>query len=117
MKVLYIAGKYSGPTHDSRSYMDIERNILVAREYAIKAMQQGEIVALTPHLNSYHMELDFTVSQDYWYRADLELLKRCDGIFMLPNWKDSWGAKIEHEFAQANGIPIFYELEELKAWQ
>lgn len=119
MKVIYVAGKYSGPTHDARSYMDIERNVLVAREWAIKIMSEfhGQVVTLVPHLNSYHMELDFTTSQDFWYNADLELLNRCDAIFMLPNWKESKGAGIEREYATKNSIPVFEELgESLRRW-
>jgi Domain of unknown function (DUF4406) len=116
MKVVYVAGKYSGPTHDARSYTDIERNILFAREYAIKIMALGEVVTLVPHLNSYHMELDFTTSQDFWYKADLELLSRCDAIFMLPNWLDSKGAKIEELYAREHSIPVFYELPILQKW-
>lgn len=35
---------------------------------------------------------------------DLELLKTCDVIFLLHDWKESNGVKIEHEFAKANNI-------------
>lgn len=38
----------------------------------------------------------------------LKALKECDGIYMLPCWKDSPGAKIERDFAVRMGIPIFY---------
>ena len=116
MKVLYVAGKYSGKTHDGRSFTEISRNILVAREWAMKLMALGGLVTLVPHLNSYHMELDFTTSQDYWYNADLELLKRCDGIFMLPDWQNSKGAVIEEKFAKDNKIPVFTTLDEVGAW-
>jgi len=115
MKVVYIAGKYSGKTHDGRSFMEIERNILEAREWAIKAMQTG-VVALTPHLNSYHMELDFESDQGFWYAADLELLRRCDAVFLIPNWEDSKGARLERDYARQHGIPVFYELAHMAQW-
>ena len=116
MKVIYVAGKYSGPTHDGASFTAIARNILTAREHAIALMKLGGCVTLVPHLNSYHMELDFTPDQQFWYNADLELLKRSDAIFMLPGWTESKGARIEYEYAQERGIPIFTTLAEVKTW-
>lgn len=40
----------------------------------------------------------------------LHLLNQCNAIFMLPDWKDSKGACVEHETAIKMNIPIFYEL-------
>ena len=41
--------------------------------------------------------------EDY-LKDDLRELLDCDGIFMLPGWQDSKGAKIEHMVALACGI-------------
>lgn len=38
--------------------------------------------------------------------ADLEILKDCDGIWMLENWRDSNGATCEYYFALGEGIRI-----------
>jgi Domain of unknown function (DUF4406) len=117
VKVIYVAGKYSGKTHDARSFTEIERNIITAREWAIRIMESvPNVITLVPHLNSYHMELDFTTSQDFWYNADLELLRRCDAIFMLPDWQQSKGARIEWEKAKDASMPIFETLAELQSW-
>lgn len=43
--------------------------------------------------------------EDYIIR-DLILLKECNVIAMLPNWKDSYGAKIERLFAEKKNIKI-----------
>lgn len=115
MKVVYIAGKYSGRTHDGRSYSEIHRNIFDARDWAIRVMQTGGVVALCPHLNSMHMELDFSGEQDFWYEADLELLRRCDAVFLIPGWQHTRGACIENDFARSNGIPVFEDLPSLAA--
>lgn len=40
---------------------------------------------------------------------DIELLKQCEAIFMLENWEDSRGAKIEYDFAIGSGKTIMYE--------
>jgi len=116
LKVIYIAGKYTGPTHDAKSYSEIHANIMTARSWAIKVINLGGCIALTPHLNSMHMELDGKNDPAFWYEADLELLRRCDAIFMLPNWTDSRGAIEEKKFAERHHIPIFTDLDDLNLW-
>jgi hypothetical protein len=37
---------------------------------------------------------------------DLKHLATCDGIALLPNWHDSFGAKIEHLAAQKLGLAV-----------
>lgn len=44
---------------------------------------------------------------DYLIR-DLMLLKDCDAIVMLPDWIDSKGATVEHDFAEGCGLIIKY---------
>jgi len=39
---------------------------------------------------------------------DIVLLDQCDGIYMLPCWRDSKGARIEHFIAETLGKAIFY---------
>ncbi len=40
---------------------------------------------------------------------DLNILKTCDCIFMLRNWRDSDGARTEHDYAKGCGIVIIYQ--------
>lgn len=42
-----------------------------------------------------------------YIRAGLKMLLECDGIIMLPNWKDSKGAKIELYVANACDMQLF----------
>ncbi|MDR6389198.1 hypothetical protein J2801_003598 [Paraburkholderia phenoliruptrix] len=39
-------------------------------------------------------------------KVDLDYLATCDGIALLPNWSDSFGAKIEHLAAQKLGLAV-----------
>lgn len=116
MTVVYVAGKYRGRTHCGKSYTEIHRNILTAREWAIKVNELESVIALTPHLNSYHMELDGRQDPEFWYNADLELLRRCDAVFLIPNWTDSQGARLEKEFAESINIPTFTDFGRLAEW-
>ena len=97
MKVVYISGKYSG---------DIDTNIQKAREIAIKLWESGYAV-ICPHLNSSHMELDCKASYEQFLAGDVEILRRCDAIIMLPEWEQSKGAWIEWKDARARKIPIY----------
>ncbi|MCD8309613.1 MAG: DUF4406 domain-containing protein [Prevotellaceae bacterium] len=40
---------------------------------------------------------------------DLKELQRCDAIYLLKDWEDSNGAKIEKSFADGIGLKIMYE--------
>ena len=106
MKVIYIAGKYTGNKHS-----EINDNIEKAEAVAIACCVKGWCV-LTPHKNFAHFEKyeNATDKLDYnfWMNATEELLKRSDAIIMLPNWEDSKGATHEFNFANDNNIPVFY---------
>ena len=41
-----------------------------------------------------------------YMRTDLRVLPDCDAIFMLPGWRESRGATVEHAVAVACGIPV-----------
>lgn len=49
-----------------------------------------------------------------WLTMDLELVKRSDAVLRLPG--DSSGADGEVEHATKLGIPVFYRIEDLKAF-
>lgn len=44
----------------------------------------------------------------YYMWNDLKVLRKCDAIAMLPNWRQSLGAKIERIFAMLCGKMVFY---------
>lgn len=42
--------------------------------------------------------------------TDLDVLMReCEGIYMLRDWRQSKGARIEHAIAEIMGMAIYYE--------
>jgi hypothetical protein len=99
MKVIYIAGKYRGPTPWA-----VEQNIRAAEAVAAKVIAAGHM-PLTPHKNTAHME---GLADDAFFLAGtMELLRRCDAVLCVSNWLDSVGARAEVEEARRLGLPVF----------
>lgn len=100
MKVIYIAGKYRGKTP-----WEVEQNIRAAEDVAAKVWAMGH-VALCPHANSRHME--GVTSDENFLAGTLELMRRCDAVLLVGNWRDSVGARAEVAEAMRRGMPIMY---------
>lgn len=99
MKVIYIAGKYRGPTP-----WTVEQNIRAAEEVAARVWALG-MVALCPHANSRHME--GVTTDENFLAGTLELLRRCDAVVLVPGWEKSSGTRAEIEEARHLGKPVF----------
>lgn len=102
MGIVYTAGPYR-PGH-GRTVAD---NIAAARKVAIELWRMGHF-ALCPHLNTANFEEDAELPDEYYLDGDLKALARCDAVVMLPTWTESEGAKGEHDYALAAGIPVYY---------
>jgi hypothetical protein len=100
-KLIYIAGPYRGWPDSDHPFI-----FWVAR-YGF--------YPVCLHLNS-NPRPYFTTAQDreFWLASTLELMRRCDAVFFMPDWKLSEGARAEHEEAKRLGMKIFYSLDELK---
>lgn len=53
--------------------------------------------------------IHFGISHVEAMKICFEALKECTHIYMLKDWKQSKGAKMEHDFAKQNGLTIIYE--------
>lgn len=98
MKLIYIAGPIDAPTA-----WDREQNIRTAEHIALMLMKMGAAV-YCPHTQCRFY--DGEMPWENWLQIDLEILKRCDAIFMIHDWKKSKGACLEHEKATEWGMPI-----------
>ena len=101
MKVIYVAGKYR-----SKTEWGLEENIRRAEAAAVKLWQQGYAV-LCPHKNTAHF--GGACPDETWLEGDIEILKRCDAIYMLKGWEDSLGACEELRIALEHNLEVIYE--------
>lgn len=107
MKVIYVSGKYRSPTE-----IGLMENIAHAERAAIKLWREGFAV-ICPHKNTACLGGIFNGTQDeheFWMAGDLEIVSRCDAIYMLSNWQTSKGAKRELAKAQELGLGVLYEM-------
>lgn len=94
--MVYISGKITG-TDD----------YLQRFERAEKHLNTMNIIAVInpAKVNSYLPELSY----GQYIKMSLCMLEMCDTVYMLKNWENSIGAKLEWEFAKANNYKIMYE--------
>ncbi len=100
MKV-YIAGPYTPA--DGREETRLA-NIRLASETAQLVLRLGH-TPLCPHTMTAGWE--DTCSYDDFLRMDLEWLRACDAIVLLPGWRTSRGASLEYEEARKEGLVIW----------
>lgn len=89
----FISGAISGRIDNYKLYFDeAERNF---KDIYVKSYNPSSIDINTPWV----VAMEETLSQ----------LRKCDFVYVLKNWEDSKGVKIEIERAKELNIPIFYE--------
>lgn len=84
--LVYVIGAYSG---------DTKANIQKAEDISIALICAGYHV-ITPHKN---------ISYSTWINMDLNILSRCDAIFIMDNAKNSHGSQVEIEYAKSINLP------------
>jgi hypothetical protein len=94
MKV-YISGKISG--------LELKEAI----EKFSEAAQLAESIGLIP-INPLD-NVDLTKTWEQHMIKDIELLFQCQAIFLLDNWKESRGARIEKAISDELGLIQFHE--------
>jgi len=100
-KLVYIAGPYRG---------DIKKNIENAEKKSIELIRRGFDV-LTPHKNSagYEQYEDEIITHRTWLDLGLNLLSRCDVLYVMKNAEKSEGTQAEIAFALKHNIVVVRE--------
>ncbi len=107
MKVFYIAGAFRAKTQ-----WRIMQNVRKAEDASLELWKLGYAV-ICPHTMTQHFQDE--CPDEVWLDGCLELLKRCDYIFMLEGWSDSEGSLQEYRLARELELPVYYSLQELSS--
>lgn len=94
---IYVSGKITG-LHPTEYRGKFKAAVKLLRE-------QGHTVVDPSRMDVYEL----TYAQ--YMAIDTTILSFCDAIYMLDNWKDSNGAKLEKEYAESLGLKVMYEVE------
>lgn len=106
MKVIYIAGPFR-----ARTQWGITQNVQRAEKATLKLWKEGWAV-VCPHRITERFQGE--CSDEVFLQGCLELLKRCDAIYMLKDWSTSEGAQEEWRLAREMGIQTIYEADQWK---
>jgi nucleoside 2-deoxyribosyltransferase len=100
-KLVYVAGPYRG---------NIKTNIENAERKSIELIRRGFDV-LTPHKNSagYEQYEDGSITHKTWLDMGLNLLSRCDVLYVMKNAENSEGTQAEIAFALKHNIVVISE--------
>ena len=112
--LVYVAGAYRGKSKNKLiNKLQVMRNIYRAWRVARELWGMGYTV-ICPHANSALM--DSVAPNETFLKGDIEMLKKCDGIVMLPGWEYSAGAVREYMVAIDREMKVMYwdEMEGLK---
>jgi hypothetical protein len=98
-KVVFISGPCRAPTE-----WGVKQNIHAAELAAMHVWQLGG-VALCQHANTAFF--GGACPDETWLAGDMELLRRCDAVYAMVDWRQSKGASAEVELAESMGLPVF----------
>ena len=101
MKIIFVSGPYRAKTE-----WELVGNIRRAEAAAIKLWREGWAV-ICPHKNS--ALFGGACNDSIWLEGDLEMLRRCDAIYMLRCWSTSEGAIKELALAENLGLEIYWQ--------
>lgn len=101
--IAYVAGPYSGKDRD--------KFVAEANEVG-KALMLLGYAPFVPHKNSlnWENELGKTVDTDEFLDVDFAILEKCNILVLFGDWKKSYGATQEVEFAKSNGIEVYGDI-------
>lgn len=94
--MIYISGKISG-TNDYLERFNRAESKLIDLGYDV----------INPALVNSMLPKNTTYQQ--YMKMSLCMLEMCDTIYMIDGWKNSPGAKLEHEYAKLNNYLIIYD--------
>jgi hypothetical protein len=105
MKLIYVAAALSTPDKVERKL-----HVQAARHAGFKIAKLG-FYPVMPTVNTDGFEN--IRDSDFWYDATLELMRRCDAVYVVDGWQDSKGVIGEIAEAIKLKIPRYYDFNDL----
>ena len=100
MNKIYISGKITGTTDYMQRFSEAKLRLM--NYFDCDIINPAKVNSMLPTNTTY----------EEYMKMSLCMLSMCDTIYMLKGWKDSKGARLEHEYAKAHNYNIIYESEE-----
>lgn len=112
MKLVYVAGKFRGPTP-----LEIHMNVCQAERAGAVVAALG-FMPVIPHKNTENFHASLGLPDSFWLEGTLEMLRRCDAVYVFePNHViNSQGTRGEADEALRLGIPVLLGFPDLVAW-
>ena len=101
VKVVYVAGAFRAKTQ-----WGIMQNVRKAEDASLKLWKVGYVV-ICPHTMTQHYQGE--CPDKVWLDGCLELMRRCDAIYLLKGWELSEGSWQEYRLAKELGLVIIEE--------
>ena len=111
MAKIYISGKIEGIENYKEIFLDAEKFLT----YDFVDWKDGIAQIINPATKGIQLQALYMTrykrlpSYEEYLANDIKELADCNAIFMLSNYKDSKGAKIELNMAKKLGLKIYYE--------
>ena len=103
--LLYVTGPYSA----NETYT--EHDHIYRAEQVCISLIRSHFHVISPHKNTagYEKYEDDKITFDTWIGMDLNILKRCDGLYLFGDYEKSRRAMIELSYARKKNIPVFID--------
>jgi len=101
-QLIYIACAFHAPTEFEK-----QLNVAAARRAGYQIAKAG-FYPVMPTVNTSGFEEANT--PEFWYNATMELMRRCDAVYVVDGWHDSSGVKGEMDEAKRLEIPIYFTM-------
>jgi hypothetical protein len=103
---VYISGPISGHRNAADLFLKAAAHMEALGHYVVNPF------LVPPHTHDGPCPPSYTKDSSHsaacYLRGDLKVLLECDAIFMLPNWEQSIGARLEHTVAVHCGLDLVY---------
>jgi len=92
---IYLSGKITGIENEAEKLFQAAEDHCLEKGYAV--------------VNPMKLNHNHDKSYDAFMKEDVKAMCDCDYIFLMKNWEDSNGARIEKQIAELLKIKIIFE--------